>query len=1244
MKELKYLLEVILSLAVWVKVLLYLLLSAVVVSIAGYFGWRNALVAGLIMLALGLGLVFLAYLGEWVRKRKAAELRGDLDDSGKGRRTVDPGVARRLEALRSAFDAGIQKFQVFGKGLDELPWFLLVGEPGAGKSSAIRHSGVELPQNLHDKDQGLQGTANLNWWFTNYAVVLEAGGSVLFSSSQSPATPDWDELSNLLNDQRKHCPINGLILAIPASSLLSDSQVEVERKAGTVARHLDILRKRIGLKFPVFVIVTKCDGIQGFSEFFASMSDEARHQIFGWSNPAALDAPVRTELIEAHFQTVAQRLRRQRLEILLDPVPSTGSHRKADEVDELFGLPANLPKILPNLLRYVENIFVPGEWSLRPLFLRGIYLTAASGVESRVIAAAVPSPLGVSTPIPVGSPGAIGSIFLRDVFLNKVFREDSLVTNSGTGARERHFRRLLLFMLGILGLVGLFLNSILSYSSMLKKQNAQIEIWNRATDDWDNNIWFPIVKPVKDAPNEFVFAGDLPVGSGLDLPQGMPSQLKNVSLVDYHQLLAGSASKPLAIPLVFHFPSWLVPNIDHRRFFSQRVVFEGGVVKPLLDATRLKMSAPPHGLTTGSSSPTDLSKIEGVLAAEAKALSELVRIEAAIIDRSLNKPTTPPGATFIPSLLEYVADHQKDDRLVNLMNWTYLSNPTGSRQWAPKWMSGGGDLNKNKAIQAGVERLVSYSQLRVDNLSKNLSDLQSLADVVTKYAAAELALSQAASIRDQLSVSEPAVANALVNLENVKVELDEKINTIRQLGLFEDGPETLSSALSNLSSNKDSHLGQVEVILKIIEDTLPAPPVASPTPSKGSVAIALPPPDINSTQYRLLLQIKKELSGISNLIQQKLQNTVTPQLVQNYAGLDAQVLSPFQGIPVYLWRWNLYQASVSSAPDFQFNSSMYLVGENWTQLGSLLLALDQIQQRSATYTGTNPAEFTTICNYFLQRTRTLQTNLFVSNYILQSKAAILRVARFPVVWPPGSNEEALSVNQVVGVKALLDSLQEDAAEPVFRNLSPAISQPVTAFLAQLSPLTSIVDALIHPDGSARSVTVTLYGASSQAQLSGPNFTPMPVPTPTPTPPPKSLMSKMFFGIGAPPPQAPPPGDTINIDVWNAVSLEGTGPAAVYPLSDNRDTPMGVFPLDQAFGFRVYHSLLSEDGSDIVSGGGNWSSLRLIAQLGGKPVGVGTDWQVPLKPNQPTGVWIKLTFETPLPPMPWPTTRTLGLLP
>jgi hypothetical protein len=385
-----------------------------------------------------------------------------------GAAVTDPAKRARLDDLRRSFEEGVEKFRAAGKDLYSLPWYLMVGPPGAGKTEAIRHCQVGFPPGLQDYLQGQGGTVNMNWWFTNHAVILDTAGRIVMEEVAAGENSEWKEFLRLLKQSRPLCPINGLLLCISLDSLIKDSAEKIEKQAGQIARQLDVIQRTLDVRFPVFVLVTKCDLINGFREFCEHVDDPQRqHQIVGWSNPDELDEKFKPELVDQHLEAVRRKFLKRRQALLADPTPLEPGGRRADEVDALFAFPEALLKIAPRLKRYLEMIFVAGEWSPKPLFLRGIYFTSAmrEGAELDEDLAQV---LGVSVDsIPGGKVwDREKSYFLRDVFMQKVFQERGLVTTATSVRKEQARRRRTMLLAGIASVVVLVGLTVWSYTNL----------------------------------------------------------------------------------------------------------------------------------------------------------------------------------------------------------------------------------------------------------------------------------------------------------------------------------------------------------------------------------------------------------------------------------------------------------------------------------------------------------------------------------------------------------------------------------------------------------------------------------------------------------------------------------------------------------------------------------------------------------------------------------------------------------
>ncbi len=477
-----------------VKAVLALLTGTSIVGAVAMIDTRLAGIVAIGLVVLVLAIVAFLMLRSWARKRRAMSMANELSQhSASAPAGVNDAAKRaRLDDMRRTFGEGLTKFG----GADNIykfPWYLIVGEPGSGKTEAIRHSNVGFPPGLQNEMQGVGGTINMNWWFSNQAVFLDTAGRLMFEEVKPGETNEWKEFLQLLVRNRPNCPVNGLLLIIPTDALIKDTEARMNEKAGKIAAQFELIQRTLDIRFPVFVMITKCDMMSGFREFFDDFADAASvNQMLGWSNPDDRDAPFAPERVTDHLATVVQRIKKRRLSLLRDPVPTKGEERRTDEVDALYSLPQSIQLLAPRLRQYLEKIFVAGPWSPKPLFLRGIYFTSSMR-EGAALDQELAQALGLGAD--QLSEAKVWekerAYFLRDIFTEKVFREKGLVTRATNTKRMLRKRGLLLWgtatLLALL-FVGFTIYAYQQFSDSIKRHS---DLWATAKnpDDWKTTAW-----------------------------------------------------------------------------------------------------------------------------------------------------------------------------------------------------------------------------------------------------------------------------------------------------------------------------------------------------------------------------------------------------------------------------------------------------------------------------------------------------------------------------------------------------------------------------------------------------------------------------------------------------------------------------------------------------------------------------------------------------------------------------------
>ncbi len=410
-----------------------------------------------VFLFIGIGLALLAgiFFGyRWLLKKRQARKSKPFEDqianSGGAtpREVSDPSRRAQMDSLRKKFDEGLRVYRQRGKDLYSVPWYVVIGEPASGKSAAIRNSGVGFPPGLHGEMQGVGGTINMDWFFTNDAVILDTAGRLAFEEVDTAKTSEWKEFLRLLRIARPRCPINGMLIFIPVDSLKNDTADELEEKARKIAQQLDFVQQTLGVRFPLSVVISKADLLVGFSEFFEGISDpREQYQIFGWSNPKPLDETFQPREIGDALGAIRERVIRRRALLLKEPAPQAMvADRRIDEVDRLFLLPDEIERIAPRLQRYLDLFFAGGQWSAPPPFLRGVYFTSALR-EGEAVDLALAEAIGMEASDVQEDRAweSKRSFFLHDLFMEKIFRERGLVTSAPSPGRAKRKRLAVLY-------------------------------------------------------------------------------------------------------------------------------------------------------------------------------------------------------------------------------------------------------------------------------------------------------------------------------------------------------------------------------------------------------------------------------------------------------------------------------------------------------------------------------------------------------------------------------------------------------------------------------------------------------------------------------------------------------------------------------------------------------------------------------------------------------------------------------
>ena len=322
--------------------------------------------------------------------------------------------------------------------LYELPWYVIIGAPGSGKTTALLNSGLEFPLASSMGEaaiRGVGGTRNCDWWFTTEAVLIDTAGRYTTQDSDRDVDQKaWSGFLGLIKSSRPRQPLNGALVTVSVTDLLTRTAAERAKHAAAVRARVQELHQQLGIRFPIYLLVTKCDLLAGFMDYLGDASKEQRQDPWGFTFP--LDAQQHTDIsaLPPEFDRLEKRLTDgliDRLQTERDPA------RRA----RIYTFPQQFAGLRGVLQEFVDKVFSPSQFEERPL-LRGVYFISGTqeGTPIDRMLGAIARTYRLARTPPPANQASGKSFFLSRLLHEVVFAESSL---AGTNLKWERRRSLL---------------------------------------------------------------------------------------------------------------------------------------------------------------------------------------------------------------------------------------------------------------------------------------------------------------------------------------------------------------------------------------------------------------------------------------------------------------------------------------------------------------------------------------------------------------------------------------------------------------------------------------------------------------------------------------------------------------------------------------------------------------------------------------------------------------------------------
>ncbi|HJV65164.1 MAG TPA: type VI secretion protein IcmF/TssM N-terminal domain-containing protein [Geomonas sp.] len=300
---------------------LVLLLALLLFGFVQAMDWPLWVGLFLALLVVGAMLAGLFFRKLWFRKREQSFVENVMEQEASRIKELPETDRNELQELQTQWKRGMDalcgsQLKKRGDPLYVLPWYLMIGASGSSKTTSLHSAASSSPFLAKGRAAGGVPTRNCEWWFLEQAVIIDTAGRYAVPVDEDSDKEEWRHFLQLLAKYRKREPLNGVVVTCAADRLLVEESETLASEGRTVRRCLDELMQVLGVKFPVYLLVTKCDLIHGMNEFTGRLPEKCLNQAMGVINEEPAKG-VATFVSEA-LTVTSERLRSLRLQLLLE--------------------------------------------------------------------------------------------------------------------------------------------------------------------------------------------------------------------------------------------------------------------------------------------------------------------------------------------------------------------------------------------------------------------------------------------------------------------------------------------------------------------------------------------------------------------------------------------------------------------------------------------------------------------------------------------------------------------------------------------------------------------------------------------------------------------------------------------------------------------------------------------------------------------------------------------------------------
>lgn len=356
------------------------------------------------------------------------------------------------------------------------PWYLVLGPANAGKSTLLIKSELKITK-INDSNHSITPKKLFDWWLAEEAVFIDISSQRNhdLKNSQIDSSQLYKQFFSSLKRLRTFKPINGLILTLNLQEITTN--IKEHARLNQLTETIQGLYQEFN-DFPIYIIITRSDLIEGFSEFFESLGPEERDEAFGFSFPLSLQAHSLPELFNEQYNKLLSRLNER-------VIWQLHNEHNIDKISKIKNFPLQIESLKDPLAK-VLNLLLPNT----NVNLRGVFFTSA--IQKDTPYDNLTKTLAHTYNIPPRSyqyrTSSSKSFFLSNVFKKIILPEATFYAN--VGDYRPHLLTSFLIIILSASCIFLFNNSYQSNQLTLRQaaQAILLEAHNKQNDPQLHNL------------------------------------------------------------------------------------------------------------------------------------------------------------------------------------------------------------------------------------------------------------------------------------------------------------------------------------------------------------------------------------------------------------------------------------------------------------------------------------------------------------------------------------------------------------------------------------------------------------------------------------------------------------------------------------------------------------------------------------------------------------------------------------